>query len=127
MNSPERQTAVAARFEAVNGAHPMTPDDDAYVTEWFVQLEDLAASSGHDVDRLRELILADRLPLPSYIRSERRWWPATCSSCRARPEDSTRCPSTSPTSSRRRQTPSGTGTAICVATSSACAPSRRRT
>ena len=62
--------AVAARFVAVNGLHEMTPEDDAYVTTWYVPLEELAAGSGHAPDELRRLMLANRLPLPSYIRSD---------------------------------------------------------
>jgi Family of unknown function (DUF6058) len=62
--------AVAERFYAVNGRHPMTAEDDDYVATWFVALEDVAAASAFSVDRLRELMLADRLPLPSYIRSD---------------------------------------------------------
>ena len=37
----ELASAVAARFYAVNGRHPMTPEDDAYVSEWFVPVEEL--------------------------------------------------------------------------------------
>jgi len=60
------EAAVAARFLAVNGDHPMTPADDAYVSAWYVPLEELPA----DADELRRLILANRLPLPGYIRSD---------------------------------------------------------
>jgi hypothetical protein len=59
--------AVAARFAAVNGTHPMTPDDDAYVDEWYAPLAEVAA----DADEARRLMLANRLPLPSYLRSDR--------------------------------------------------------
>jgi hypothetical protein len=59
--------AVAARFHAVNGHHPMTVEDDAYVSEWFVPVEELAATASLDVDEIRRLQLANRLPLPSYI------------------------------------------------------------
>jgi hypothetical protein len=62
--------AVAARFDAVNGPHEMTPADDAYVTTWYVPLEELATAGGHPADELRRLMLANRLPLPSYIRSD---------------------------------------------------------
>lgn len=54
-------TRVRERYLAVNGAHPMTADDDAYVREHFVEVE------GDPV--LREM-LADRLPLPSYLLSD---------------------------------------------------------
>jgi hypothetical protein len=59
--------AVAARFYAVNGRHPMTAEDHAYVSEWFVPVEELAAAASLDVDQVRRLQLANRLPLPSYI------------------------------------------------------------
>jgi hypothetical protein len=58
--------AVAARFAAVNGVHPMTREDDAYVDEWFAPLGEVAA----DADEARRLMLANRLPLPSYVRSD---------------------------------------------------------
>jgi hypothetical protein len=62
--------AVAARYHAVNGHHPMTAEDDAYVSEWFVPVEELASAGSVDVDEIRRLQLANRLPLPSYIRSD---------------------------------------------------------
>src|SRR5437762_13750928 len=62
--------AVTTRFYAVNGVHPMTPEDDAYATEWYVPLEVLAETAGMQTSELRRLMLADRLPLPSYIRSD---------------------------------------------------------
>ena len=62
--------AVAARFYAVNGTHPMTVEDDAYASEWYVQLEALAETAGISASGLRRLMLADRLPLPSYIKSD---------------------------------------------------------
>jgi hypothetical protein len=64
------ESAVAARFIATNGDHPMTPDDDAYVSEWFTPLEELAAEAGEAADELRSRMLSNRLPLPSYIRSD---------------------------------------------------------
>jgi hypothetical protein len=64
------EDAVAARFVAVNGDHPMTPEDDAYASEWFVPLDRLAAEEGVAATELRRLMLADRLPLPSYIGSD---------------------------------------------------------
>jgi hypothetical protein len=48
----------------------MTPDDDAYVSEWFAPLDELAAAAGKVADELRSLMLSNRLPLPSYIRSD---------------------------------------------------------
>src|SRR2546423_759658 len=70
MHGPELRDAVAARFYAVNGTFPMTPEDDAYVSEWYVALEVLAEEVGVPADQLRKLMLANRLPLPSYIRSD---------------------------------------------------------
>jgi RimJ/RimL family protein N-acetyltransferase len=52
--------AVHDRFVAVNGDHPMTADDDAYVRAHFVPATPEAL----------DLMLADRLPLPSYILSD---------------------------------------------------------
>jgi len=52
--------AVRDRFVAVNGDHPMTPEDDAYVREHFVPATPTAMA----------LMLEDRLPLPSYVLSD---------------------------------------------------------
>jgi RimJ/RimL family protein N-acetyltransferase len=52
--------AVRDRFVAVNGDHPMTPKDDAYVREHFVPATPAAMS----------LMLDGRLPLPSYVLSD---------------------------------------------------------
>jgi hypothetical protein len=68
--SGDLAAAVAARFYAVNGRHEMTAEDDAYVSTWYVRLEELAAAEETDADELRRLMLANRLPLPSYIRSD---------------------------------------------------------
>jgi hypothetical protein len=70
MTDNELETAVAARFRAVNGDHPMTAADDVYVSQWCVSLEQLAADAGLSADELRRLMLSNRLPLPSYIRSD---------------------------------------------------------
>jgi hypothetical protein len=70
MSSKLLESAIAARFVATNGDHPMTPDDDAYVSEWFTPLEELAAQAGKSADELRRLVLSNRLPLPSYIRTD---------------------------------------------------------
>ena len=72
MTASGLEAAVAARFVAVNGLHPMTPDDDAYASSWFTSIEDLAAASGIGADELRRLMLSNRLPLPSYICSDGR-------------------------------------------------------
>jgi hypothetical protein len=67
---PQLAEAVAARYHSVNGRHPMTAEDDAYVSEWFVPVEELASAVSMDVDEIRRLQLANRLPLPSYIRTD---------------------------------------------------------
>ena len=51
------QLAVRDRYVAVNGDHPMTAEDDAYVREHFVAATPEAMA----------LMLDDRLPLPSYV------------------------------------------------------------
>ncbi len=56
LNDPVAQ-AVRDRFVAVNGDHPMTADDDAYVRQHFVPATTEAMS----------LMLDGRLPLPSYV------------------------------------------------------------
>ncbi|WP_346533635.1 DUF6058 family natural product biosynthesis protein [Micromonospora sp. DPT] len=61
---------VAERFRVVNGDHPMTAADDAYVDAQFVVLEKLCAAHGRDVDDVRRLMLDRRLPLPGYLRSD---------------------------------------------------------
>ena len=70
MDDSQLCSAVAARFYAINGIHPMTAEDDAYASEWYVQLEALAETAGTSASELRRLMLADRLPLPSYIRND---------------------------------------------------------
>lgn len=69
---PDLAAAVELRFEAVNGCgrREMTPADDAYVSSWFTTVEALAAEAGFTPDELRRLMLAGRLPLPSYVRSD---------------------------------------------------------
>lgn len=61
---------VAARFVEVNGEHPMTPADDAYVDRHFVTLEELCVGRDETPDDVRAHMLAGRLPLPSYLRSD---------------------------------------------------------
>jgi hypothetical protein len=71
---PMPQTALkqqlAERFREVNGHHPMTDADDAYVSTQFVSLEELCAVHGRDSDAVRRLMLGQRLPLPGYLRSD---------------------------------------------------------
>lgn len=52
--------AVRDRFVAVNGNHPMTPEDDTYVREHFVPATPETIAQ----------MLAGRLPLPSYVLSD---------------------------------------------------------
>ncbi len=66
----ELRRRVAARFREVNGDHPMTAADDAYVSAQFVPLDELCAATGRDADDVRRLMLARRLPLPGYLRSD---------------------------------------------------------
>ncbi|WP_030689821.1 DUF6058 family natural product biosynthesis protein [Streptomyces globisporus] len=61
---------MAERFREVNGDHPMTAADDAYVTAQFVPLDTLCAALGRDPDEVRSLMLAGLLPLPGYLRSD---------------------------------------------------------
>ncbi|MFE9693529.1 DUF6058 family natural product biosynthesis protein [Micromonospora sp. NPDC005806] len=61
---------VAERFREVNGVHPMTAADDAYVSAQFVVLDELCAVTGWDPDGVRRLMLDRRLPLPGYLRSD---------------------------------------------------------
>lgn len=53
-------TAVLGRYLAVNGDHPMSAADDAYVREHYVPATPEAMA----------LMLEDRLPLPSYVLSD---------------------------------------------------------
>jgi hypothetical protein len=61
---------VAARFVEVNGDHPMTPADDAYVRRHFVTLNELCVGRDETPDQVRAHMLAGRLPLPSYLCSD---------------------------------------------------------
>ena len=61
---------LADRFREVNGDHPMTAADDAYVTARFTVLEAVCAAHGRDADEIRRLMLAQHLPLPAYLRSD---------------------------------------------------------
>jgi hypothetical protein len=66
----ELELALAERFYAVNGHHEMTAEDDEYVSEWYVPVEDVAREEGMAIDELARLMLGGALPLPSYIRSD---------------------------------------------------------
>lgn len=70
MRTSTYAAAVADRFLAVNGVHPMTAEDDAYVDRQFVPLERLCAALGRDADEARRQMLDGLLPLPGYLRSD---------------------------------------------------------
>lgn len=72
MPGTDLKQRLAERFRAVNGDHPMTDADDAYVDTQFVGLEDLCAAEDHDVEEVRRLMLERLLPLPGYLRSDGR-------------------------------------------------------
>ncbi|HEV2780161.1 MAG TPA: DUF6058 family natural product biosynthesis protein [Actinophytocola sp.] len=61
---------VAARYVEINGEHPMTPADDAYVERHFVTLDELCVGRDQTPDQIRAHMLAGRLPLPGYLRSD---------------------------------------------------------
>jgi hypothetical protein len=61
---------LAARYVDVNGAHPMTSADDAYVDRHFVTLDELCVGRVETPDQVRAHMVAGRLPLPSYLRSD---------------------------------------------------------
>ena len=62
--------AVATRFYAVNGVHSMTPEDDAYATEWYVPLEVLAETAGMQASKLRRLMLENAKTASGQIVSK---------------------------------------------------------
>jgi hypothetical protein len=64
------QEAVRQRYLEINGTHPMTAADDAYVTRQYRVLGELCQEAGHDLDEVRGWMLAGRLPMPSYLRSD---------------------------------------------------------
>ncbi|MCM3302418.1 type I-F CRISPR-associated protein Csy2 [Streptomyces pseudogriseolus] len=70
MPETDSKQQLAERFREVNGHHPMTDTDDAYVSAQFVVLEELCAVQGRDADEVRRLMLEGRLPLPGYLRSD---------------------------------------------------------
>ncbi|WP_141575311.1 DUF6058 family natural product biosynthesis protein [Actinomadura sp. WMMA1423] len=70
MSDPDLKERLASRFREVNGDHPMTAADDAYVTAWFTDLEGLCRAEGRDAGEARRLMLEGRLPLPGYLRSD---------------------------------------------------------
>jgi hypothetical protein len=70
MSDSELKVRLAERFREVNGDHPMTAADDAYVTAWYAGLEQVCAAAGRDSGAVRRLMLDERLPLPAYLRSD---------------------------------------------------------
>ena len=61
---------VTRRYLELNGNHPMTAEDDAYVDAYFTTVEALARTVSIDAQEIRQLMLAGRLPGPSYLRSD---------------------------------------------------------
>src|SRR3982074_847729 len=61
---------VAVRYVEVNGEHPMTSADDAYVNQHFVTLDELCVGRTDTPDQARVHMVAGRLPLPRYLRSD---------------------------------------------------------
>ncbi|WP_067806393.1 DUF6058 family natural product biosynthesis protein [Actinomadura formosensis] len=70
MDNRDLKARLAARFREVNGDHPMTAADDAYVTAWYTGLREVCRAAGRDTGETRRLMLAGRLPLPAYLRSD---------------------------------------------------------
>jgi hypothetical protein len=70
MKSPNLRSEVAQRYATVNGTHPMSAADDAYVDEWYVTLDAVSSRRNTPPDAIRALMLDGLLPLPSYLRSD---------------------------------------------------------
>ncbi len=58
---------VQQRYRELNGDHPMTADDDAYVRSWCVET---SGGAGLSRDEVLGLMAEGRLPLPSYLLSD---------------------------------------------------------
>jgi len=58
------------RYLEINGVHPMSEADDAYVTRQFRVLDQLCAEQGRDVEAVRRRMLDGELPMPGYLRSD---------------------------------------------------------
>ena len=58
---------VQHRYRELNGDHPMTADDDAYVRSWCVEP---AEGAGLSRDEVLGLMAEGQLPLPSYLLSD---------------------------------------------------------
>ncbi len=61
---------VRARFVELNGEHPMTAEDDAYVSTYFSSVESVASARSLTADEVRASMLAGQVPLPSYLLSD---------------------------------------------------------
>lgn len=70
MSQTDLKRQLAERFRELNGDHPMTDADDAYVSTQFVALDELCALHGRESDAVRRLMLGQHLPLPGYLRSD---------------------------------------------------------
>jgi hypothetical protein len=66
----ELSAQVVVRYLEVNGRHLMSPADDIYVDQHFVTLDELCVGRAETPDQVRAHMLAGRLPLPSYVRSD---------------------------------------------------------
>jgi hypothetical protein len=64
------QKALAERYLEINGDHPMTAEDDAYVTRQYRILTELCAEQSRNCDEVRQQMLNHQLPIPSYLRSD---------------------------------------------------------
>lgn len=61
---------VVAKFLEVNGVHLMTPADDAYVDRYYRTVDVVCANRLESPDEVRSGMLAGRLPIPGYLRSD---------------------------------------------------------
>lgn len=59
--------AVQARYRALNGDHPMSAADDAYVRSWCVPV---GGGAGLTRDEVLDRMADGRLPLPAYLLSD---------------------------------------------------------
>lgn len=58
---------VQERYRALNGDHPMSPADDAYVRSWCVEVDGGAGLTRAEV---LDLMVAGDLPLPAYLLAD---------------------------------------------------------
>lgn len=62
-----QRRALADRYRELNGEHPMSEADIAYISGQFAVLDELCTARGQDSDDVRRLILDGQLPMPSYL------------------------------------------------------------